>query len=63
MRVLHSPRLVLPTHWDNFLMPYEASQQPALDALQAFVREIAAASPQSKVIVPKYFQPVALEQK
>ena len=23
------PALVLPTHWDNFLVPYGASQQPA----------------------------------
>ena len=60
MRVLHSPRLVLPTHWDNFLAPYEASQQPALDALKSFTEEIHAASPKTKVIVPKYFDPISL---
>jgi L-ascorbate metabolism protein UlaG (beta-lactamase superfamily) len=58
MRDLHYPALVLPTHWDNFLVPYEASQQPALEALQSFLKEIAAASPKTKVIVPKYFQPI-----
>jgi L-ascorbate metabolism protein UlaG (beta-lactamase superfamily) len=61
MRDLHYPRLVLPTHWDNFLAPYEASQQPAVDALQLFVEEIVAASPKTKVIVPKYFEPITLE--
>lgn len=60
MRDLHYPALVLPTHWDNFLLPYEASQQPALEALQSFVQEIAVASPKTKVIVPKYFQPIPL---
>ena len=60
MRDLHYPALVLPTHWDNFLVPYEASQQPALDALQSFLKEIAVASPKTKVIVPKYFQPIPL---
>jgi L-ascorbate metabolism protein UlaG (beta-lactamase superfamily) len=60
MRDLHYPTLVLPTHWDNFLLPFEASQQPALEALQSFVREIAVASPRTKVIVPKYFQPIPL---
>jgi L-ascorbate metabolism protein UlaG (beta-lactamase superfamily) len=60
MRALNYPPLVLPTHWDNFLIPYEASQQPALDALQSFVQEITAASPQTKVIVPKYFEPIPL---
>jgi L-ascorbate metabolism protein UlaG (beta-lactamase superfamily) len=61
MRDLHYPRLVLPTHWDNFLAPYEASQQPALEAMQSFVKEIVDASPKTRVIVPKYFQPITLE--
>jgi L-ascorbate metabolism protein UlaG (beta-lactamase superfamily) len=60
MRALHYPPLVLPTHWDNSLVPYEACQQPALDALQSFLREIAAASPTTKVIVPKYFEAIPL---
>ena len=61
MRDLHYPALVLPSHWDNFLAPYGASQQPAIDRLQSFVQEVRAASPKSKVIVPKYFEPIALE--
>jgi len=61
MRALHDPAVVLPTHWDNFLVPYEASQQPALDALQPFVREIQTASPKTKVIIPKYFEPIRLD--
>jgi L-ascorbate metabolism protein UlaG (beta-lactamase superfamily) len=61
MRDLHYPALVLPTHWDNFLSPYNASQQPALEALQSFIQEIVAASPKTKVIVPKYFEAIPLE--
>ena len=61
MRALGYPAIVIPTHWDNFLAPYGASQQPALDALQSFAREIAAASPKTKLIVPKYFEPIVLE--
>ena len=61
MRDLHYPALVLPTHWDNFLAPYGASQQPALDALQSFVQEIVAASPKTRVIVPKYFEAIPLD--
>jgi L-ascorbate metabolism protein UlaG (beta-lactamase superfamily) len=61
MRGLGYPAIVIPTHWDNFLAPYGASQQPALDALQSFVREIEAASPKTRVIVPKYFEPIVLE--
>jgi len=61
MRALHYPSIVIPTHWDNFLAPYGASQQPALDALQSFIQEIAAASPKTRVIVPKFFEPIALD--
>jgi L-ascorbate metabolism protein UlaG (beta-lactamase superfamily) len=61
MRGLNYPAIVLPTHWDNFLAPYGASQQPALDALQVFVQEIIAASPKTRVIVPKYFEAIPLE--
>ena len=60
MRDLHFPALVLPTHWDNFLAPFSASQQANLDALQSFVQEILAASPKTKVIVPKYFEAIPL---
>jgi L-ascorbate metabolism protein UlaG (beta-lactamase superfamily) len=61
MRDLHYPAMVLPTHWDNFLVPYNASQQTSLDALQSFVQEILAASPKTKIIVPKYFEAIPLE--
>jgi len=61
MRALSFPPLVMPTHWDNFLAPYDASQQPAIDAVQSFVKEVAEASPKTKVIVPKYFEAIPLE--
>jgi L-ascorbate metabolism protein UlaG (beta-lactamase superfamily) len=61
MRALRYPDLVLPTHWDNFMAPYEASEQPALEAVQSFVQEVKAASPQTKVIVPKYFEAFPLD--
>ena len=60
MRDLRFPGLVLPTHWDNFFAPYGASQQSSVDALQSFIQEISAASPKTKVIVPKYFEAIRL---
>jgi len=60
MRDLGFPALVLPTHWDNFMAPYSASEQPAIDAVQSFLQEVKAASPHSKVMVPKYFEPIPL---
>ena len=61
MRDLHFPPLVLPTHWDNFFAPYSASQQASVDALQSFIQEIRAASPKTKIVVPKYFEAIPLE--
>ena len=60
MRALGFPPLVLPTHWDNFLVPYDASQRDAVIAVQSFVREVKAASSKTQVLVPKYFEPIAL---
>ena len=61
LRALHFPPVVLPTHWDDFAAPYGTSQQPALDRLESFKDEVRAASPGTKVIVPKFFEEIALE--
>ena len=58
MRALGYPRLVLPTHWDRFNVPYEVSQEPAVQRLQSFLTEVKGASPGTRVVVPKYFEPV-----
>jgi L-ascorbate metabolism protein UlaG (beta-lactamase superfamily) len=63
-RLLHAlgyPRLVMPTHWDRFNVPYNVPQQPAIERLQSFIAEVKAASPRTEVIVPKYFEPVRVE--
>jgi hypothetical protein len=61
MRGLGRPSLVLPTHWDDFMAPFGASQQRAIDAVQSFVEEVKAASPATKVIVPRYFESIRLK--
>ena len=50
LRALGYPRLVLPTHWDRFNVPYEVSQEPAIQRLQTFIAEVKAVSPKSKII-------------
>lgn len=60
MRALGFPPLVLPTHWDNFMVPYSASQEESSAALQSFIDEVKAASPKTRVVVPKYFEPIRL---
>lgn len=61
MRALGYPRLVLPTHWDRFNVPYSTSQEPAIERVQSFVAEVKAASPKTQVIVPKYFEPIVVK--
>ena len=63
MRVLNYPKIVLPTHWDDFTLPFDASQEQRLKQLQIFAQEIKKASPQTKVIIPKYFEPISFASK
>lgn len=60
MRVLGHPPLVLPTHRDYFLRPFDASQADYIGRVEAFVKEVLDVSPQSRVIVPRYFEPLTL---
>ena len=62
LRLLGNPRLVLPTHWDQFNVPYDVSQQPAIERLQSFIAEVKAASPGTKVVVPEYFRPIQVDR-
>jgi len=63
MRVLNYPAIVLPTHWDNFTVPYEASEDEQLEQLESFKKEIKKASPKTKIIIPKYFESITLNTK
>jgi L-ascorbate metabolism protein UlaG (beta-lactamase superfamily) len=60
LRALGYPPLVLPTHWDRFNVTYDVSQQPAIERLQSFLDEVKEVSPKTKVIVPKYFDPITI---
>lgn len=59
---LNHPRVLLPTHWDNFERPYEEGPQGLRDvlgepgALDTFVRELKRASPRSRVVVLDFFE-------
>jgi L-ascorbate metabolism protein UlaG (beta-lactamase superfamily) len=65
LRALNYPKVVLPTHWDNWERPItEAPQDPRAvmgddGNLDVFVREVKEASPKSQVVVLKYFESFA----
>ena len=61
LRAIGYPRRVLPTHWDRFNVTYDVSQAPALERVQSFVSEVKAASPNTKVRIPEYFEAIEIQ--
>ncbi|PYM79405.1 MAG: MBL fold metallo-hydrolase, partial [Candidatus Rokuibacteriota bacterium] len=65
LRALTYPRVILPTHWDNWERPLtEPPQDPRAvlgddGNLDVFVREVKEVSPESQVVVLKYFETFA----
>ncbi|QEU86800.1 MBL fold metallo-hydrolase [Streptomyces viridosporus] len=55
LRALDHPRVAVPVHWDNFEVPLAGSPErdPAMD-LDAFLAQVAQASPATRVVVPDY---------
>jgi L-ascorbate metabolism protein UlaG (beta-lactamase superfamily) len=60
LRAVGYPRVVLPTHWDRFNVTYDAGQEEAIRRLQTFIAEVKAVAPHTKVVIPKYFEPVVI---
>lgn len=63
LNVTEHPRVVLPTHWDNFTVPYEdeaALAKATREKAEPFAEEARAASPQSKVIIPAHLVPITI---
>ena len=60
MRALGFPANILPTHWDNYFVPFAAPQDESIGKLQDFVNEVRAVSPKTQVIIPKYFEAVPI---
>ena len=58
MRALGHPPLVMPTHWDA--RGWAPAQERARAEAQQFADEVKAASPNTRVIIPKHFEPIAV---
>jgi hypothetical protein len=60
--IVPAPEDEAPTRIANALSPpYDASQQPAIKAVESFVQEVKEASPKTKVTVPNYFEAISLD--
>jgi len=58
LRVTDYPQTVIPTHWDNFRLPYGFSQQANFERnLVPFMEVVERVSPESRVIAPVHLEP------
>ncbi len=62
LRVTNNPKVIIPTHWDNFRLPYGFSQQASVELkLIPFREDVKRISPQTKVIIPRHLGTITLE--
>ena len=55
------PPVVIPTHWDNFRLPYGFNQEANVERnLVPFAETMKALSPQSRLILPVHLEPIVL---
>ena len=62
VRVTGNPPVIIPTHWDSFVQPYEFSQQSNVDQkLIPFRDTVAKISPDSRVVIPVHLEPFVVD--
>ncbi len=60
MRAVCCPQAVVPSHWDNFMLPYSSSQDKYVKRLEPFTQQVKSACPNTHVEIFKYFEPTTL---
>ena len=58
MRATGYPPVVIPTHADNFSVPYGSPAAYRTEWVEAFAQEVRAASPDSRLIIPEHLKPI-----
>ena len=53
LAVTNFPRIIIPTHWDNFRVPYGFDQSIGVETkIKPFIEKVKDVSPNSRVIIP-----------
>lgn len=61
LAVTNYPKIIIPTHWDNFRLPYGFSQQSAVtQKLLPFQQDVKRLSPETKVIIPEHLKTITV---
>jgi L-ascorbate metabolism protein UlaG (beta-lactamase superfamily) len=62
LAVTNYPKTIIPTHWDNFRIPYGFSQKKmAEEKLFPFRDHVKELSPQTKVIIPEHLKTITIK--
>lgn len=62
LAVTNYPKFIIPTHWDNFRLPYGFSQKSGVEQkLIPFQEDVKRLSPDSKVLIPTHLGTITVE--
>ncbi|MFK8161223.1 MAG: MBL fold metallo-hydrolase [Lewinella sp.] len=62
LKVTNNPKIIIPTHWDNFRWPYRFSQKERAGRLLfPFMKDVKRLSPETKVIIPEHLGTITIE--
>ena len=62
VKVTGKPAVIIPTHWDNFRLPYDFSQEAGVrDKIEPFIDAVATISPDSRVVVPVHLETFVID--
>jgi hypothetical protein len=62
LKVTGYPKTIIPTHWDNFRLPYSFSQEASIELkLIPFKRDVEKISPESDVIIVRHLEEITIE--
>lgn len=62
LKVTNNPKIIIPTHWDNFRVPYGFPQQDIAESkLFPFRDHVKVLSPETKVIIPEHLGTIVIE--
>jgi L-ascorbate metabolism protein UlaG (beta-lactamase superfamily) len=62
LKVTNNPKIIIPTHWDNFRVPYSFSQSEIVEQkLFPFQEHVKHLSPETEVIIPVHLGTIVIE--
>ena len=63
INVTNKPKYIIPTHWDNFRLPYSFSQESSIDLkLIPFKKDVEMLSPNSQVLIVRHLEEINLDK-